>query len=260
MAADRGEPRRRTIDPIVSAVADGVAAGYRTVESVLLGVSESARMRSAARVTGRAPAAAATSASARARSTTAAGARARSPKTGAGARAAPDMPPPTIVGELADLTVGFLDGLGDAVREIAGDIAERDRFADDPRHHTLASEGAPGETVDDEFLLSNTGPTALKELTFEATDLIGDAEAPIPATAVSFTPKRRGSVERVRPGGSTTVVVAIDIPEGTPPGMYHGVVCARFASQDDRSEAQAGPVGAWALIELDVLPTDPRTT
>jgi hypothetical protein len=262
MAADRGEPRRRAIDPIVAGIGEGVAAGYRAVESVVVGVSESARVRSATRAAGAAAASAATTA--RARTATPAGARARSaaastaqPRTMP--RTARDRPPPTIIGELADLTVEVLDGMGDAIREIAGHI-ERDRFEDDPRHHTLELEGAPGETVRDEFLLSNTGPTALKELDFEKTNLIGAAATPIRAGAIKFKPESEGTVDRVRPGGSTTVTVSVKIPADAAPGRYRGVVCARFASDDDRTEAEAGPVGAWALIELEVLPTDPGRT
>jgi hypothetical protein len=256
MAADRGEPRRRTIDPIVAGIGEGVAAGYRAVESVVVGVSESARMRSATRAAGGAAASAA--ATPRARRTRPAGTRARSmarPRTMP--RASRDTTPPTIIGELADLTAEFLDGIGDAVREIAGHIAERDRFEDDPRHHTLELEGAPGETVRDEFLLSNTGPTALKDLDFEKTNLIGAAATPIRAGAIRFKPEAEGTIDRVRPGGSTTVTVAVKIPADAAPGRYRGVVCARFASDDDRTEAEGGPIGAWALIELEVLPTDP---
>lgn len=258
MAADRGEPRRRTIDPIVAGIGEGVAAGYRAVESVVVGVSESARMRSATRAAGTAASAATRP---RARRAQPAGTRARSagqPRTTP--RTVRDTTPPTIIGELADLTAELLDGIGDAVREIAGHIAERDRFEDDPRHHTLELEGPQGETVRDEFLLSNTGPTALKDLDFEKTNLIGAAATPIRAGAIKLKPEAEGTVDRVRPGGSTTVTVSIKIPADAAPGRYRGVVCARFASDDDRAEAEGGPIGAWALIELEVLATDPGRT
>jgi hypothetical protein len=262
MAADRGEPRRRTIDPIVAGIGEGVAAGYRAVESVVVGVSESARMRSATRAAGTAASA---TTRPRARRAQPAGTRARSagqPRTTPRTmpRTVRDTTPPTIIGELADLTAELLDGIGDAVREIAGHIAERDRFEDDPRHHTLELEGPPGETVRDEFLLSNTGPTALKDLDFEKTNLIGAAATPIRAGAIKLKPEAEGTIDRVRPGGSTTVTVSIKIPADAAPGRYRGVVCARFASDDDRTEAEGGPIGAWALIELEVLATDPGRT
>jgi hypothetical protein len=50
--------------------------------------------------------------------------------------------------------------------------------------------------------------------------------------------------------------VQIAIPEAAAPGAYHGILCARFESPDDRTEAKAGPVGAWALIDLEVRATD----
>lgn len=253
MPDDRDEPRRRTIDPIVTGIGDGVHAGYRAVESVVLGVAESARMR-AERPVSRA-ASAATSAGARRTARPQQAPRASRARSGGRASAA-DIPPVTIVGELADLAVDLLDGLGEVARDIAGQVADHDRFEDDTRHHTISLEGVAGETVDEDFLLSNTGPTGLRTLSFVSTDLIGVPPDPIPAGVITCTPKRAGSVERVRPGGSATVTVQIAIPEAAAPGAYHGILCARFESPDDRTETEAGPVGAWALIDLEVRATD----
>jgi hypothetical protein len=161
------------------------------------------------------------------------------------------------MGELADVAAEVLDGLGEAVREVAGHLAERDRFDDVALHHTLDLQGSPGQTPTDDFLLSNTGPTALKGLTFAKTNLIGAAPNPILARAVTLTPGGAGTADRVRPGGSVTVTVAVRIPAAAPAGIYRGVVCAQFATDDDRDEADEGPVGAWALVELEVLRTDP---
>ena len=253
MPDDRDEPRRRTIDPIVTGIGDGVHAGYRAVESVVLGVAESARMR-AERPVSRA-ASAATSAGAR--KTASPRRAARTGRTRSGGRSpAADIPPVTIVGELADLAVELLDGLGEVARDIAGQVADHDRIEDDAHHHTIALQGVAGETVEEDFLLSNTGPTGLRKLTFVSTDLLGVSPDPIPAGVITCTPKRAGSVERVRPGGSATVTVQIAIPDAAAPGAYHGVLCARFESPDDRTGVEAGPVGAWALIDLEVLATD----
>jgi hypothetical protein len=252
MPDDRDEPRRRTIDPIVTGIGDGVHAGYRAVESVVLGVAESARMRAQRPVTR--AASAATSASARRTAPPQQAPRTRRTRSG-GRTSAAETPPVTIVGELADLAVELLDGLGEVARDIAGQVADHDRIEDDVRHHTISLEGVAGENVDEDFLLSNTGPTGLRKLTFVSTDLIGVPPDPIPAGVITCTPKRAGSVERVRPGGSTTVTVEIAIPEAAAPGAYHGILCARFESPDDRTETEAGPVGAWALIDLEVLPT-----
>jgi hypothetical protein len=62
----------------------------------------------------------------------------------------------------------------------------------------------------------------------------------------------------VRPGGSATVTVSIGIPENAAPAVYHGILTARFGAAEDRNDTEAGPVGAWALIELEVLAADPR--
>jgi hypothetical protein len=249
----RDEPRRRTIDPIVTGIGDGVHAGYRAVESVVLGVAESARMR-AERPVSRA-ASAATSAGAR-RTAPPRQARRTGRSRSGGRSSASDTAPVTIVGELADLAVDLLDGLGEVARDIAGQVAEHDRIEDDARHHTILLEGVAGETVDEDFLLSNTGPTGLRKLTFASTDLLGVPADPIPAGVITCKPKRAQSVDRVRPGGSATVTVEVAIPERAVPGAYYGILCARFESPDDRTETEAGPVGAWAVIDLEVRAKD----
>src|SRR6188508_2614389 len=102
MPQSRDEPRRRTIDPIVTGIGDGVHAGYRAVESVVLGVAESARMR-AERPVSRA-ASAATSAGARRTTPPRQARRTGRPRSG-GRSSGADTAPVTIVGELADLAV-----------------------------------------------------------------------------------------------------------------------------------------------------------
>jgi len=256
MASDRGRPRQRRIDPLITGIGDGVAAGYRAVESVVVGANQSIRMRSAAP-----PAAAATRPSTRRRK---AGSRAGNPGNPGSQRTAPTRAAPaaaaaptTLLGEIADVAADVLDGLGDAVREVASHLTD-DHLDDDALHHTVELEGAPKETATDEFLLTNTGPTALKGLTFAKTSLIGAARNPIAAGAVTLTLAGRGTTDRVRPGASTMVTVAVKIPTGAAAGVYRGIVCAQFDSDDDRDRADEGPVSAWALIELHVLPTDPR--
>jgi hypothetical protein len=251
MASDRGRPRQRRIDPLIAGIGDGVAAGYRAVESVVVGANQSVRMRSAA------PAAAATRASTGRRKPQASRTGDAAGRRTAPTRAAPAAAPTTLLGEIADVAADVLDGLGDAMREVASHMTD-DRFDDGALHHILELEGAPRETATGEFLLSNTGPTALKGLTFAKTSLIGAAPNPIAASAVTLSPVGNGTTARVRPGGSTTVTVAVKIPAGAAAGVYRGVVCAQFDSDDDGDLADEGPVSAWALIELDVVPTDPR--
>ena len=261
MASDRGRARQRRIDPLITGIGDGVAAGYRAVESVVVGANQSIRMRpgapaaaAATRPAGATRPAAATRPSTRRRKTTSRTGHPGNQRT-APTRAAP--PPTTLLGEIADVAADVLDGLGDAVREVAGHLTD-DRFGDEALHHTLELEGIPKKRATDEFLLTNTGPTALKGLTFAKTSLIGAARKPIAAGAVTLTPAGKGTTDRVRPGASTTVTVAVQIPPGAAAGVYRGIVCAQFDSDDDRDRADEGPVSAWALIELHVLPTDPR--
>ena len=164
------------------------------------------------------------------------------------------------MGEIADVAAEVLDGLGEAVRQIAGHLAERDRFEHAALHHAVELSGAPGETVTDQFLLTNTGQTALKGLTFDKTNLIGAGAYTIRRAAITLTPtptpRGRASTARVAPAGSTTVTVAVKIPGAAPAGMYRGIVCAQFGQDADRTDAADGP---WTLIELEVL-DDPGAT
>jgi hypothetical protein len=132
MASDRGRARQRRIDPLITGIGDGVAAGYRAVESVVVGANQSIRMRSAA------PAAeAATRPSTRRRTASARTGNPGSQRT-APTRAAPAAAPPptTLLGEIADVAADVLDGLGDAVREVASHLTD-DRFDAEALHHTL---------------------------------------------------------------------------------------------------------------------------
>ena len=251
MPANGGQRRQRRIDPLITGIGDGVAAGYRAVESVVAGANESVRMRPSA-------AAAAGRRSTRRSGPAATAARSQAGRPKAPGRTTADRPPPTLMGEIADVAAEVLDGLGEAVREIAGHLAERDRFGDAALHHAVELSGAPGETATDEFLLTNTGQTALKGLKFDQTNLIGAAGYTIRRAAVTLTPtatpRGRGSTNRIAPAGSTTITVAVKIPAGAPAGMYRGIVCAQFGQDADRTDAADGP---WTLIELEVLDADP---
>jgi hypothetical protein len=250
MPANGGQRRQRRIDPLITGIGDGVAAGYRAVESVVAGANESVRMRPSA------AAAAAGRRSTRRSGSAATGARSPGGRPKAPGRTTADRPPPTLMGEIADVAAEVLDGLGEAVREIAGHLAERDRFEDAALHHAVELSGAPGDTASDAFLLTNTGQTALKGLTFDQTNLIGATGYTIRRAAVTLTPTPRGrsGTNRVAPAGSTTVAVAVKIPAGAPAGMYRGIVCAQFGEDADRTDGADGP---WTLIELEVLDAAP---
>lgn len=241
MAGDQGEARRRASDSLVAAVGEAVAAGYRVGDHVVEGVNESVRRKSASRF--------ARTASARGQTARATGRRSGSTRTSA---AAEEAAPQTIVGDIADLTADMLERMGEAARDIAGHIAERDRFevpSDVPR---LELEGAPGRTVAGKFWFRNTSGMALKEIAFYSTDLLGGGDA-INNGAVRFEHDGGARVERMRPGELTSVIVVVEIPADAPADSYRGVIAAR---RERRYASES--VGAWALLELEVLATDPR--
>jgi len=250
MAGDQGEPGRRASDPVVTAAGEAAAAGYRGLENVYASLRESLR---------RSPPRFERAASARERTARASGRRAGPARTGAApaapAPAAHDAAPHSIVTEIADLTADMLDRLGEAAREIATHIAERDRGeapADVPR---LELQAPPGATAKVQFSFRNTGAVALKQVTFVATHLLG-AGVYIESDAVRFEHEGKGHVERMAPGALTEVTVAVDIPDDAVPGTYRGVIAAGSPPPTARRAYEGAPVGAWALLELDVLATD----
>lgn len=231
MVGDQGEPRRRATGSFVAAAGEAVDAGFRALQHVEAGLSESLR-RSPPR-SGR----------------SAGRARAAAPSA-AGAR-----PPHAIVDELADFTADILDRMGEAARDIAGHIGEHDRSAPPSPVPRLELEGAPGRRAKDKFWFRNTGGTALKQVSFEATDLLG-AGRRIDAGSISFEHSGKDQIERLQPGGLTAVIVAVDIPRDAVANIYRGVIVAVFPPPSRGRRYDAGPVGAWALLELEVLATD----
>jgi hypothetical protein len=163
------------------------------------------------------------------------------------------VPPHSIVGKFADLTADVMDRMGVTFR----DIAEHERFTRESDVPQLCLRGRAGSEAAEEFQFSNTGQTALKEVTFAATDLLGPGD-PIAAGNIGFHhgEARQDRIERVGPQRQTWVTVAVDIPPETAAGEYRGVIAAKSPPATGRDAAEAGPVGAWALLELQVLATD----
>jgi hypothetical protein len=227
MAADRRSgQRRRASERLADAVVEAAESGGRIVEQVAMRGSQSAR-RSAGM-----------SAPYRARGTDFAASRR--------GRAAPE----TIFGEIADLTADVMHRVGDAFR----DFAEHDRLEADeiPR---LELDGVAGSTVAEDFLFSNTGATALKNVMFKKTQLLG-VGADIDVDAISFKLGQAVApgIQRVVPGGRTAVTIAVEIPDDAPAGVYHGVIAAIAPPPDDRGGTEA--VGARALVALEVRAKD----
>jgi hypothetical protein len=231
MASDHRDSRRQAIDPLMDAAVEGVAAGYRGVEYVAEGLAESLRRRPGG------------------------SGAASSPSKGPGGHARSGREPGTarVVGEIAALTADLLDRLSDTAQEIAGELGARFDGGAEP---ALQLKGLPGETPHVIFTLTNTGPAALTDVTFAATDLIG-AAGDIDAGAVDISPVDREGTERIRSGGSAEVCVEVAIPRKAAVGTYRGVITTRSSTRRDRT-VRTGPRDAWAVLELEVEATDPR--
>jgi hypothetical protein len=241
--AENREPRRRQVDPLLGVAAEAARAGLRGADYVVEGMSEGLR-----RSTGRRSAGAA------------AGRKRAAPKAHRAQSRPPGPegpPPPPVTGSTADLLVGLLERFGEAVQDTAAAISEREWFEGEPEGPTLELRGPPGHQAVVEFAFTNTGPSALTKVTFEATDLLGATER-IDAGAVSFQFNDDQYIPRVGPGGSARVIVEVAIPE-VPAGYYRGVIAARSGAPEGRAEAEGGPEDAWALIELEVAAIDPRS-
>lgn len=241
MASEHREPRRGSI---VEGGIEGVAAGFRTVENVSDALTESLRRRS--RTSN------ASEASARKRQGSAGGRGRSKGTTAAGSGREPASA--TAVGELADIAADFLGRLGEAAQDIADSIGERDWFP--PECPTLDVYGAPGEIAPAEFRFTNTSPSALADVGFEATDLIGATDR-IDAKGIHFRHGDDEVIKRIQPGRSTPVTVEIEIPDLATVGVYRGVMAARSKPLAGRREPEAGPQGAWALVQLEVKAVDP---
>jgi hypothetical protein len=242
MAADEEGSRQRATDPIVAGIGEAVAHGYRAVDHVYAGLAQSARLMGAS---GTARAAAAR--------------RAPTDDTGAppGGGGPPSRPstaaPPTLVGELAGITADVLDRLGEAARDIAGRIGEAPVAAPEPEVGRLALRAHPGRTALTEFRFTNTGSTTLQGIECDGTPLLGVAGR-IDEIAFDYDYPEGGP--RLRPRASTSVGVRVPVPEDASPGVYRGLVIARAAAPGGSADTQ--PVGAWALLELEVLTSDRR--
>jgi hypothetical protein len=250
--ADQREPRRRQVDPLLAVAREAARASLRGADYVVEGLSETGRRgtgrRSAGAAAGRQQAARAKAPRAGSRGYE----RTRSPGSEGASR-------PPVTGNAADLFVELLERFGEAVQDIAAAIAEREWFDGEPECPMLELQGPPGGSASVEFDFTNTGPSALAKVMFEATDLLG-ATKQIDASEVSFKydeHEKEPSIPRVGPGGRARVIVAVKkIPDEAPAGPYRGVIAARSAAPKGRAEAEGGPEDAWAVIELEVGAVD----
>jgi hypothetical protein len=231
MADDPGSSRRRPVDPLVAGVGEGVAAGYRALELVLDGLGESMRRNP----------------------------RAADPGESRARRAGIGSAPPAgeADADLAELIADVLGRVADSLKDVSEHVRVRQPGALPPERPALGLRGPAGTTVTDEFRITNTGASALREIKFEVTDLLG-AAAKIPADAVTVDFPGGKQVARLRPRGSAAPTVTVAIPADTHAGMYRGVIAARVAAAPGREEGDTARDGAWALLELEVIRTDRR--
>jgi hypothetical protein len=240
---DRRRSRRQT-DPLVAAAAEAAGVASELADSVFEGVTTNIR--------GRRTRTAADAPAGRRRP-----ARMRSMGAGTTARSYSEGAYPPEQDTTADLIVELLERFGAAVREFAATFAERDRYGGEPEYPVLELAATPGGTAVTKLVFTNTGPTALRDVTFESTDLLG-AAATIDVSEVKFRHGEGSSIPRLAPGGRATVIVSVELDPDTPIGFYRGVIQARSAAPKGRAATHGGPEDAWSLLELEVTGTDRR--
>ncbi len=154
---------------------------------------------------------------------------------------------PAFVGDIADLTAeAAATRLGEAVREIAGYIGERDRFERRRALTTLRAGGAPGQTGDGRVPVDATpGPPHCEDL-----DVRGDRPdrrariASMPTRSASTVSRRRPHRPRSGPEGRRPSPSRSRSPRTRAPGMYRGVICDPLR-RARRSRARP-TTGLWA--------------
>lgn len=229
---------RRPLDPVIAGVLDGANAGYQALESVLQGLHEGLRRQAArpgpppppptgAARTGFSPYG--------------------DPAAGPAGRSLTPTDRAARNGELLQHVLGIVDGLLGVATNMTRKLADLNttrRFAATP-----SDVGAPlqvvmrasqGTDATGDFVLWNTGPSILADVSFKATDLMGGPPS-IPGRAVSFSPS---SVAQIAPGASEQVEVVVSVPADAPPGHYRGIV-------------QPSVGTAWAVVDLEVVAASP---
>jgi hypothetical protein len=228
---------RRPLDPVIAGLLDGANAGYQALESVLAGLHEGLR-RQAARP-GAAP------------PPTGASPAGFAPDTdsgaGPGSRALTPTDRTARAGELLDHMLGIVDGLLGVATNMTRNLADLNttrRFGPAPQAAAgplqVVIRASPGLRGAGDFVLWNTGPSILSDVSFTATDLVGGPPS-IPSRAVSLNPP---SVAQIGPGTSEQIGVVVTVPADTPLGRYHGVVQPSVGS-------------AWAVVDLEVVAAAP---
>jgi hypothetical protein len=232
MTSEQGDRPRRPIEPLVSVVSDSVSLGYSALELVVEGLRESLRIQSgrggagqrgsARRPSGR-PAVPLSSAS-----------------PGAGSAASNLSTSAALLGDLAAIAAELLGRAGAVAAEVANTVSERvAQPTEAPSIPELIVDTVAGETATLEFSVWNTGPTALRKVTLQATELIGSEHRAL-KDAITFRPP---IVSQVGPGKFAAVEVDVAVPRSTEPGIYRGLV-----------QAEPGDTCAVLMLEVAAAP------
>ena len=238
MASEHGDRPRRPIDPLVTVVSDSVSLGYSALELVVEGLRESLRIQSG-RDGGaqRRPAGRPTvplSSAARAHASAAGSVRA------AGSAPASLSASAALLGDLAAVAAELFGRAGAVAAEVASTVSERvSQPSEAPSIPELIVGAVAGETTTLEFSVWNTGATALRKVTLQATDLLG-AEHRSLKDVVTFRPP---IVSHVGPGKFVAVEVDVAVPRKTEPGIYRGLV-----------QAEPGDTCAVLMLEVTSAP------
>jgi hypothetical protein len=237
---------RRPLDPVIAGFFDGIHAGSQALELVVQGLHEGLRRQTARRdAPPRATAGARESAGRFER-----GAAGRFQRE-AGAQmpsralipAAQARPRGTLVHQLLGVFDEFLGAASTLTRSMADlhGAPDDETTPDASAPYLLQLQAYPGRTDTGEFVVWNTGASAMSDMRFRTTELISDG-ASIERSAIAFKPFE---VPRIGPGASATIEVSVNVPRDATPGRYHAII-------------QPSVGGAWAVVDLEVFTAYPK--
>jgi hypothetical protein len=151
-----------------------------------------------------------------------------------------------LLGDLAAIAAELFGRAGAVAAEVANTVSERvAQPAEAPSIPELIVDTVAGGTATLEFSVWNTGPTALRKVTLQATELIGSEHRAL-KDAITFRPP---IVSQVGPGKFAAVEVDVAVPRGAEPGIYRGLV-----------QAEPGDTCAVLMLEVAAAPAAPAAS
>jgi hypothetical protein len=239
MAGEQGDRPRRPIEPLVSVVSDSVSLGYSALELVVEGLRESLRIQSGRSGPGNTRPARPGRGGRGGRDAFRRPAVPLSSTPRAAGSAAPNLSTSAaLLGDLAAIAAELFSRAGAVAAEVANTVSERvAQPAEASSIPELIVDTVAGETATLEFSVWNTGSTALRKVTLQATELIGSEHRAL-KDAITFRPP---IVSQVGPGKFAAVEVDVAVPRSAEPGIYRGLV-------------QAEPGDTCAVLMLEVAP------